>query len=414
MASSATVSTAALPAAPTPAVRREIFRFAPSPGVAVMAYAFYTRPRGGDMVSIEERWTRSDTVDIAYIRHSRDHGHTWTAPIEMPTGEPRQGGVLRRHPRCGFVEPHGRYIEFWNEGVLPSDDPLEGLRQWNVYYRVSRDGGRNFTPPRQVMHAGAEFHARHPLPGVWTGKNCVMLGDMACAPIAGAEGGILLPVQITPLAPDGSLFNPGGGYTYTDAAVLLGRWQGDSLEWEMSAAIQADPARSTRGMDEGTLGLLDGGRLLTVLRGSNSSRPELAGYRWFAHSTDGGRQWTKPQPWTYEDGEPFFSPSSCSQLLNHSSGRLFWLGNMVPENPRGNRPRYPFVLGEVDRSTGLLLRRSVRTVDTLQPGEDPALSLSNFFAREDRRTREIAIHMTRLFAGSGPWAGDAYLYRVAV
>ncbi|HXB72194.1 MAG TPA: sialidase family protein [Candidatus Acidoferrales bacterium] len=121
------------------------------------------------------------------------------------------------------------------------------------------------------------------------------------------------------------LFNPGGGYTYTDAAVLLGRWQVDSLEWEMSAAIQGDPARSTSGMDEGTLGFLDGGRLLTVLRGSNSGRTELPGYRWFAHSTDGGRQWTKPQPWTYEGGEPFFSPSSCSQLLSHSSGRLIWL-----------------------------------------------------------------------------------------
>jgi hypothetical protein len=208
-----------------------------------MAYAFYTRPRGGDMISIEERWTRSDTVDIAYIRHSRDYGQTWTAPIEMRTGEPRPAGMLRRHPRCGFAEPHGRYLEYWNEGVLPSDDPLEGLRQWNIHYRVSRDGGRSFTPPRQVTHTGTEFHARHPFPGVWTGKNCVMLGDMACAPIAAPDGRILLPVQITPLAPDGSLFNPGGGSTYTDAAVLLGRWQGDALEWEMSGAVHARHGR---------------------------------------------------------------------------------------------------------------------------------------------------------------------------
>lgn len=27
------------------------------------------------------------------------------------------------------------------EGILPSDDPLEGLRNWNIYYRRSRDGG---------------------------------------------------------------------------------------------------------------------------------------------------------------------------------------------------------------------------------------------------------------------------------
>jgi hypothetical protein len=50
----------------------------------------------------------------------------------------------------------------------------------------------------------------------------------------------------------------------------------------------------------------------------------------------------------------------------------------------------------------------------LQPGEDPILSLSNFYARVDRRTQEIAVHMTRLFARSEEWAGDAYLYRIAV
>jgi hypothetical protein len=62
----------------------------------------------------------------------------------------------------------------------------------------------------------------------------------------------------------------------------------------------------------------------------------------------------------------------------------------------------------------LLKRGSVRTLDTLQEGEDSILSLSNFYAREDRRTREIAIHMTRLFARTTGWAGDAYLYRIRI
>ena len=84
----------------------------------------------------------------------------------MRTGERRPEGMWWRHPRCGFVDPHtGRYVEFWTEGVLPLDDPLEGLRQWNIYYRVS--GG----PKQQVIQAGAEFNERHSLPGVWTGKN---------------------------------------------------------------------------------------------------------------------------------------------------------------------------------------------------------------------------------------------------
>ena len=379
-----------------------------------MAYAFYTRARGGDMISIEERWSRSDTVDIAYIRRSHDHGRSWSAPVEMRTGERRPEGMLRRHPRAGFVDSRGRYIEFWNEGILKTDDPLEGLRTWNILYRVSRDGGRSFGSTRRIIQAGSEFDASHPLPGVWAGKNCVMLGDMPCAPVTAPDGGILLPVQITPLGPDGNLFNPGGGYTYTDVAVAHGRLEGEALRWQMSEPIKGDPVRSTRGMDEGTVGFLDDGRAVMVMRGSNDKRPELPSRRWFSMSSDGGRRWTTPEPWTYSDGDAFFSPSSCSQLVRHSSGRMFWLGNITPENPRGNRPRYPFVIGEVDRRSGLLMRESVRTVDTLQAGEDPILSLSNFFAREDRRTGEIAVHMTRLFAGSGPWAGDAYVYYVRV
>jgi hypothetical protein len=379
-----------------------------------MAYAFYTQPRGGEMISIEERWSRSDTVDFAFIRRSHDYGRTWTAPVARATGERRSDGTLRRHPRCGFVDKHGRFLEFWCEGVLPSDDPLEGLRQWNIYFHVSRDGGRTFDAPTQVIHAGAEFNSGHPLPGVWTGKNCVMIGEMTCAPINAPDGDILLPVEITPLAANGKLYNPAGARTYTEALLLRGKWQGSQLDWSSSKPIRGDPEQSTRGMDEPTIEYLDGGRLLMILRGSNDRRPELSGYRWFSVSHDGGKSWTTVQPWTYDDGQAFFSPSACSQLLRHPSDRLFWLGNITSENPRGNQPRYPFVMGEVDRVTGLLRRTSIRTIDTLQSGEDPILSLSNFYARVDRRTREIAIHMTRLFARSEEWAGDAYLYRIAV
>lgn len=398
----------ALAQAAPPAIRREVFRASPREGVAVMAYAWYTSARGGSMTSIEQHWTRSDTIDVACIRRSRDHGATWTQPEEMRTGEHTAAGMLRRHPRAGFIDPPtGRYIEFWTEGVLPTDDPLEGMRRWNIFYRM---GGVK----QQIIHTGAEFNATHPLPGVFTGNNCVMLGDMPFVPLSMPNGRILVPIQMSPLGPDGKLYNPTGAYTYTEVAVLHGRWQDGKLQWEMSQPIKADPARATRGMDEPTVQILNDGRLLMILRGSNDRRPELPSHRWVAFSGDGGRHWTEPQPWTYDDGTSFFSPSACSQLLRHSSGRLFWLGNITPENPRGNRPRYPFVIGEVDRTTGLLLRSTVQIVDTMQAGEDPVLSLSNFHAREDRRTREVIVHMTRLFARPQLWAGDAYLYRVRV
>src|SRR6185436_11960086 len=153
-------------------VTREVFVKSPGKGTAVMAFAYYTRPKGLEMMSIEQRWSRSDTIDVAYYRYSKDNGRTWTDPEKRITGEKRPGGIWRLHPRGGFVDPHtGRFLEIWNEGILPSDDPLEGMRQWNVYYTISKNGGKTKSAVHQIIHEGREFNAQHALPGVYTGKN---------------------------------------------------------------------------------------------------------------------------------------------------------------------------------------------------------------------------------------------------
>lgn len=389
-------------------VRTEIFLKSPGKGAAVMAYAYYAARRGGGMISIEQRWSRSDTVDRAYYRRSNNYGRTWSKPVEQVTGERRANGMFRRHPRGFWVDPSkGKLLEFWQEGVLPTDDPLEGLRQWRIHYRVAEG------PAHPLIHRGNEYNSDHPLPGVWAGKNSAAIGDQSSQPMS-YRGRVLLPVEVAPLAPDGSLANPGGGYTWHDSAVLHGRWIGNQLEWEMSDLVKGDPERTTRGTIEPTIAELGDGRLLMVMRGSNDRKPHLPSHRWVSYSRDGGYRWTKPEPWTDEAGNAFFSPSSCSQLLKHSSGRLFWLGNLVRDNPRGNRPRYPFVLAEVDRKSGLLRKSTVRIVDDLKDGENPQLTLSNFYAREDRQTGEVSIHMTRLFALPDGWQGDATLYRVRI
>ncbi len=402
-------------------IRRETFLAAPRPGTAVLASTYYTRPVGDDLISMHQWMSRSDTTDVAYVRLSSDQGTSWTAATEVRTQERRPEGTLRRMLRGGCVDPHtGAFLRFRIEGVLPTDDPLEGLRRWTVHYSASRDGGRTWFVDEQIIHRGSGFTATHPLPGVEIGKTCYMIGDTASVPLFLADGTLLLPIILTPPGPDGHYLNPGGGYTYTDAAVLLGRWSpdGSRMEWEMSARVRGDPSRSTRGMDEPTLAVLADGRLLMVMRGSNDRQPSLPGRRWVSFSSDRGRTWAPPEPWTYTDGSTFFSPSSCSQLLTHSSGRIFWMGNLTPTNPMGNRPRYPFVIVEVDRVSGRLIQPSLRVIDVRRPGESTDLSLSNFSAREDRRTGEIILHLTRLFARSRgearDWTADAEVYRISV
>lgn len=244
----------------SPGIRREVFLASPRVGVAVLAASYYTRPSGGELISLHQLMSRSDTVDVAFLRTSRDNGRTWTAATEVATLEARSAGKFRRALRGGVADPKtGRFVRFQIEGLLPTDDPLEGMGQWYVTYQVSADGGRTWPVNELVIQRGAEFSPTHPLPGGWGGKNCVMVGDLASVPIMLADGTFILPVIVSPLGPDGKYFNPGGGYTYTDAAVLRGRWReggkgsggrdgGDArIDWELSALVQGDPAKSTRG-----------------------------------------------------------------------------------------------------------------------------------------------------------------------
>jgi hypothetical protein len=402
------------------AVRRETFLRMPAPGTSIGAFSYYARPSGLELISRHTYMTRSDTSDRAFRRFSSDNGRTWSEADETFTVEQRAGGTFRRGVTSGIVDPTtGALIEFRIEGLFEKDQPLERLRGWTITYALSRDGGRTWATEEPVIHRGAEFSAEHPLPGVWRGKNCAYIGDRASAPLALNDGTLLLPIQIVPLGADGKLFNPGGGYTYTAAAVLRGTWRADkSLDWEMSSVVQGDPARSTRGMIEPTIAELADKRLVMVMRGSNDRKPQLLAGKWVSFSRDAGRTWSVPQLWTYADGTVFHSPSACSQLVPHSSGRVFWLGNITPQNPEGNRPRYPMVIGEVDRRSGLLRRDTVTVIDDRRPEDGELLSLSNFFAREDRETHELVLHLSRQGAKStarkADFSADAFLYRIKV
>lgn len=84
----------------------------------------------------------------------------------------------------------------------------------------------------------------------------------------------------------------------------------------------------------------------------------------------------------------------------------------MPENPTGNQPRTPRVIGEVDVKSGLLWEETVRVIDERKLGDRPLLARSNFSAREDRETREIVVNLSRLFERSPPepardWTSDA-------
>jgi hypothetical protein len=86
-----------------------------------------------------------------------------------------------------------------------------------------------------------------------------------------------------------------------------------------------------------------------------------------------------------------------SVLFRHSSGRVFWIGNITPTNAKGNLPRYPLVFGEVNQSTMKLIRSSVLTVDTMKESDADKgrIDISHFSVIEDPQTHEIILTYPR-------------------
>jgi len=397
-------------------IDREVFYPAPDGETTAYASASYTRAQGADMMRVQFLERRDDTFTSWERLFSSDHGRTWSEPVPVSSERPLPGGGMHREYELGGALLHptrDRLLVVVLAGDLATDMPLDGEATWYAAYRVSADGGRTWCVEDRIVQTGEEFDAAHPCEGVWIGRNSLHVCNRC---MVASDGRMIVPVQISPLGEDGKLYNPTGAYTYHDAAVMIGTWRDDDhVDWELSSRVVADPATSTRGAIEPTVAEFDGGRMLMVLRGSNDWEGTLPGYRWHAVSEDGGRTWGPVAPWSYDDGEVFFSPSSISQLHRHSSGRTYWFGNICPENPRANGPRYPLLAGEVDPDSLRLIRDSIVEIDTLRAGEDPSLALSNFHVEQSRETGHWRVHCTRMFHVAEAFAtGHSYLYRIEV
>ncbi|HJN13057.1 MAG TPA: hypothetical protein QF564_30555, partial [Pirellulaceae bacterium] len=106
------------------------------------------------------------------------------------------------------------------------------------------------------------------------------------------------------------------------------------------------------------------------------------------------------------------SPSSIHRMIRHSTtGKLYWIGNISSAPPRGNSPRYPLVIAEVDEEIPAIRRDTVTLIDDRRKADSSKLQLSNFSLLENRENQHLEIYLTRL--GENPadfWGADAYKY----
>lgn len=334
---------------------------------------------------------------------SDDNGGTWKASRSHHALARGLTPGFRRNPVTATLDGgRNTIVSIVNAMDTPNLDPKINeppIAQKTYYlrYRLSHDGGVSWVCDDPIVGSG-DLSPTHPFEDLWIGKNAIYLGDNGCAPIITRSGRVLVPAQMTVLDDRGELLLPPKAHTYTEVAVLIGQWTADNrLAWRMPPRVQGDTSQTIRGLIEPTIAETVDGRILMVMRGSNSHDPKIAGTKWFAVSEDEGETWSEPRRWTYDDGTSFYSPSSMSVLLRHSSGRVFWVGNITPENPNGNLPRFPLAIGEVDPETLQLRRSSVVIVDQKNQADEAQgrLDLSHVHLMEDRETRNLILTYPR-------------------
>ena len=93
-------------------VSREVFVASPASGVGVMGGSYYTTADGLELVSVHSHTSRSDTVEVAYVRRTEDNGRSWGEAEEWPMRFEDRDGMGRRHVRGRYVDSRtGRYLQ---------------------------------------------------------------------------------------------------------------------------------------------------------------------------------------------------------------------------------------------------------------------------------------------------------------
>jgi hypothetical protein len=94
----------------------------------------------------------SDAFKDSTIQFSHDGGKTYTEPVPDKTRWKVAGGMMTKYFKLTALDKKsGRFYMFYNQGLLPSDKPEDGLKNWQLYYTMSEDKGRSFKFEKPVV-----------------------------------------------------------------------------------------------------------------------------------------------------------------------------------------------------------------------------------------------------------------------
>ena len=239
------------------------------------------------------------------------------------------------------------------------------------------------------------------------------------APIVLKNGDIAVPVGLQMdhacemLGLDVKEIFPSIPYIARGVMLCRGKYNEETKEYDFtfSKPCVISDLKSSRGFDEPIAYELKTGRILLIMRGSNmqyapwSTRiaDDAISYKWYAYSDDGGKTFTEPRPWEFDNGEKVTSSATISAFIRSSkNGKLYWVGNVTdPKITKGNSPRFPLHICEVDEERTVLKRDTLTVIDTRREGESENVQLSNFTLFEDRETGEFEISLIKIAQEDG-------------
>ncbi len=425
-------------------VEKELLVPANGTNVAEKRLQYYLDAEGTVRKEIKEFQSQDDTADYRKYRFSYDNGKTWTEWIREPLPAREKVGNDEIDENLGYQNAQhvynpivGHFVSLQCQFIYIDGYAATEAHYWAGYTRPMHSflmiEDADGTAHERVLvkyEEGADYSrgnyrsTNYLTTNISRGSALIVLsnGDILfnlCIPVNTACKLAGLNLQ--------DVFPTTGGLGHAWALLVArGVWNANTQQYDItySEPIIMDDTLSTRGLSEPMFAELPDGRIFCIFR---TSTDKVSGWtcrldanapacKYYVISEDGGKTFSEPKPWCYENGEIVYSPASiCQVVKSEVNDKLYWIGNACTKGEiNGAYPRFPLLIIEIDQETGLAIRNSMVLIDTRRTGESEKVQLSNFCILEDREAGTLEIYLSKLgqFSGKPTYECETWKYTV--